>query len=220
MVVVSPLLREWQVNRLLEDDGLLLVLAKAPRLGLVKSRLAHGLGEQAALAAHERLVTHTLAATQAVPAHRVLLCDEPQHAQVRQWAERYQLPIGAQGLGDVGERMAHGFARFASEYERIVLIGADCPPINTAYVSQALQRLVDHDVVLGPAADGGYGLIGLRRAQPELFTGIQWSTDQVLTQTLAIAGSRGLRVALLEKIWDVDVEADWQRFLAAYPAPV
>jgi hypothetical protein len=98
------------------------------------------------------------------------------------------------------------------------LIGTDCPEINGEYLQAAFKALETTDLVLGPAEDGGYGLIGLNRAAPTLFEDVPWSSEEVLEVTVRKAEDAGLRVKLLPEIWDVDHPADverWQRLNAA-----
>lgn len=114
-----------------------------------------------------------------------------------------------QGGGDLGDRLHRAAAdAFHEGCTRVVLIGADCPELTPAILSEAFRRLDEHDLVLGPARDGGYYLIGLRAPAPALFSGIAWSTDSVLSQTLQAAESLSLSVSLLAALSDVDVPAD------------
>ena len=94
-----------------------------------------------------------------------------------------------------------------------LLIGSDCPGIDADYLTSAVVRGGTADLLLGPAEDGGYGLIGLRQPMPEIFKNIAWGTDQVLDQTLSRARALGLSVALMETVWDVDTPDDWSRYL-------
>jgi glycosyltransferase A (GT-A) superfamily protein (DUF2064 family) len=95
-----------------------------------------------------------------------------------------------------------------------IIVGTDCPTLSSDYVRQAVRELAQHDLVLGPAEDGGYGLIGLRRPVPELFTEMPWGSKAVTAETLTRARQQQLDVQLLSTLWDVDTEADWQRFVA------
>jgi hypothetical protein len=105
--------------------------------------------------------------------------------------------------------MASAFqGSFETGMNSVVLIGTDCPDLNASLLAQAFQALKQHDLVLGPAEDGGYYLIGLRRLIPELFTGISWSTAEVLQQTQSIAQRLGLAVAYLPLLSDVDRPED------------
>lgn len=195
----------------------LLVFARVPALGRVKSRLAAGVGEPAALAIYHELlgITHVAVAGAGVPA-TVWLADtagpEPTPAETSQWPG---LAARCQPAGDLGARMAAAFtAAFAEGAGRVAIIGTDCPGLRAAHLAQAFALLKTHDVALGPATDGGYYLLGLRRPQPELFQHKAWSTASVLADTLADARRLSLRVALLPELRDVDTAAD----LAAWRA--
>lgn len=114
-----------------------------------------------------------------------------------------------QSEGDIGCRMGSAFqASFEAGMNHVVLIGTDCPDLNAQLLAQAFQSLEQHDLVLGPAEDGGYYLIGLRRLIPELFIGISWSTAEVLQQTQSIARNIGLAVAYLPLLSDIDRPED------------
>ncbi len=121
-----------------------------------------------------------------------------------------------QGTGDLGERMHRAFVQaFAAGAERVVLIGSDCPTVGTDDINGAWNVLLTHDLVLGPAIDGGYWLIGLRSSQAGLFQAMPWSTKTVLAETLERAAKLGLRVHLCSQKNDVDAEQDWREFLCA-----
>ena len=104
---------------------------------------------------------------------------------------------------------------FAQGYKRVVIVGTDTPSLPLERYQQALTALDSHDLVLGPALDGGYYLIGLKQPQPELFTGIAWSTDRVLAATQEKAARLGLKTALLPLWRDVDTVEDLKALIAA-----
>ncbi|WP_460608257.1 TIGR04282 family arsenosugar biosynthesis glycosyltransferase [Hymenobacter terrigena] len=189
----------------------MLIFARVPALGRVKSRLAAGVGEPAALAIYHELLAITNAAVVAarVPA-TVWLADtagtEPTAAETREWAAHH---TKCQPEGDLGARMAAAFAAaFEAGAGRVAIIGTDCPGLRDTHLNQAFVLLETNDLVLGPATDGGYYLLGLRQPQPELFRNKNWSTESVLADTLADAGRLGLRVAFLPTLRDVDNAAD------------
>ena len=95
----------------------------------------------------------------------------------------------------------------------MVIIGSDCPWLSDGDIEEAWNDLKTHDLVLGPARDGGYWLVGLRELKPEVFKGISWSTETVLEQTLEHARAGGLRFRLLRELRDVDTLGDWYAFL-------
>jgi rSAM/selenodomain-associated transferase 1 len=115
----------------------------------------------------------------------------------------------------LGERLASAFADLLPDpADRAVVIGADCPDLNPAVIREAFTALDEHDLVLGPARDGGYYLIGLRRPAPALFERVSWGTDRVFAQTLERAERGGLRVATLGVLADIDTPEDLVRFVA------
>lgn len=123
-----------------------------------------------------------------------------------------------QGEGDLGERMSQAFKdNFRSRKKRIILVGTDCPELTLFHLKAAFSSLKTHDLVLGPARDGGYCLIGLRREAPHLFRDIQWGTEAVFAATLEKAKASGMAVHCLEILQDVDIPEDlpvWERALA------
>jgi len=120
--------------------------------------------------------------------------------------------------GDLGERMLDGFRiAFEEGYDKVVIIGSDCPGIDTDYLNEAFVALDDHDVVIGPALDGGYTLLGMRTFTPTLFKNIAWSTSEVLPATLARAAAVGRSVHQLKPLSDVDYLADWLGYGWALP---
>jgi len=194
----------------------LCIFARAPVLGGVKSRLAASIGEQAALDAYLRLTEDTLARLAAVPAVRTeLWLDGPANSMVAQWCRRWRLPLREQVGENLGVRMYDAMMDSLAADERGIVVGTDCPPVDAAYVARAAAALRHHDLVLGPAEDGGFGLVGLARPAPGLFAGVAWGGPAVLSRTLANAIAAGLQVCLLPQIWDVDTFDDWRRWAAA-----
>lgn len=192
----------------------LAVFCRAPVIGQCKTRLIDLLGEAGACQAHIDLAEATLTRTVDVRATRTLWTTA-HHPLTTAWAGQFNCALALQQGADLGVRMSDALATsLAQGAERACLIGVDCPPIDTDYVHKAFAALAGADVVIGPAEDGGYGLIGLRRPQPALFQGIAWGTQSVLTQTLARAAQLKLQVAQLPAIWDVDDATDWQRYQA------
>ena len=183
----------------------LLVFAKAPRPGEVKTRLARSIGDAAAADVYRRMgrfVVDRLAGVGAT----VTVCYDPPGAgdEIRAWLGDAPDRYVAQPSGDLGQRMAHMFERAFEAADRVVVIGTDAPSVDAGTVHRALEALESADVVLGPATDGGYYLMGLRAPCPTLFQGISWSTDTVLRDTLARAREAGVRLTWLEVESDVD----------------
>ena len=143
------------------------------------------------------------------------ICFEGGDERLMQQAFDNDLTYNRQAAGDLGQRMRAALdAALQTGSHRVVLIGTDCPELDGHVVQTAFERLQEHDVVLGPANDGGYYLIGLRRSAPPLFDGIPWGTGDVLRATLRVAEAAGLSVMLLPRLSDVDCSEDlavWDR---------
>jgi uncharacterized protein len=200
-----------------EVRALLCVFTRVPRLGRVKRRLAREVGDDAALSAHCRLVEDTLQRLGRVPGIvGELWIDAAPDARCSDWAQRFALPLRQQSGRSLGRRMQRALTDGLRRAPRVLLVGTDCPPIDAAYLQQAIAALDAAPVVLGPAVDGGYGLVGVRDRVPALFDGIDWGTARVLEQTLRAAARQGVAVTLLDEIWDVDDAAGWARCQAGW----
>jgi uncharacterized protein len=199
-----------------DDRWLLLVFARAPLAGTVKTRLIPVLGAQAATDLHRQMVSLTLQrACAARGAHvQLWIGGDPFDAFVQDCATRFCTPVYEQRGADLGHRMADAFEcalSGADRAARCVLIGTDCPAQTVQDLEHAAEALRSHDAVLQPAEDGGYVLVGLRRPRPELFDGIDWGGPRVTEQTLQRAASLGLTVQLLRTLPDLDSASDLQR---------
>lgn len=203
----------------------LAVFAKFPQPGKVKTRLIPALGAEGAAAVHEQMVRHTLDRVGELRRARAvetsIFCAGTQPAR---FASHFgtDLPCVAQTDGDLGQRMHAAFGHMLREAMSAVIIGTDCPDLSSGLISMAFDALRASDLVLGPARDGGYYLIGLRRPVPSLFENMDWSTSTVLASTIERASSLGLCVHLLPTLSDVDEPQDlagWERVRAAL-APV
>jgi rSAM/selenodomain-associated transferase 1 len=192
------------------SDRTLVVFVKEPRSGTVKTRLAAAVGPEAAAGLYRTLVETVLEATTPMPGdyERLVFFDPPEARRaLRQWLPGVSLR--AQAAGDLGERLADAFARaFGRGATRVVIVGSDAPGLTRVTALRAFAALGEADVVLGPADDGGYYLVGLRAPHPELVRDIDWSTPAVLQQTLERAASARLVVRQLERLRDVDTLAD------------
>lgn len=198
----------------------LMVFAKAPLPGRVKTRLFPVLDFEGAALLHRRMVLHTLeAACAAAPGKVELHCSPPPgHPFFSDCATRYDIALAQQGQGDIGARMAYSL-RDAARDNPLVLIGTDCPARTTDDLLRAIHALESGcDAVLGPVEDGGYSLIGLTRFEPRLFDDIAWSTDQVMAQTIARMKQHSFLCSTLPTLWDIDRPCDLPRLQSTYPA--
>ena len=179
----------------------------------MKTRLAAKIGASAACDAYQKLVRAVLNRIDSIRDVELRYSPDDAESEVHPWLRR-SWTLSPQGSGDLGERLTRAFADlFANGAKRVVIIGSDCPWLSADDIGQACHDLETHDLVLGPAKDGGYWLVGLREPKPELFSGISWSTETVLEQTLEHARVRGLRFRLLRELRDVDTLGDWYAFL-------
>ena len=201
----------------------LVIFAKAPIPGQVKTRLCPPLTHDEAATLHGSFVLDTLERTNVaviklkVPFDRYLACT-PSSTLVffKIMEERQGVKLIDQEGQDLGERMHRTFeAFFTRGYRHVLIVGTDVPSLPLSYYQQALELLEKHDLVLGPALDGGYYLIGLNQSAPALFENMPWSTDRVLPLTRAKADSLGLRMAFLPEWRDIDRMEDLQTLIEA-----
>lgn len=194
--------------------GALLVFAKAPVPGQAKTRLIPALGPEGAAALQQRLLNRTLATASMAGAVVQLWCSpDRDHPAFDRVAERYALSCYPQQGSDLGARMAHALQMALLSHPYAVIIGTDCPQLTPELLRQALGRLAQgEDAVIGPAADGGYYLLGLRRFEASLFEDIDWGSDQVLAQTRERMAQSGLCCGTLARLHDLDRPEDLERF--------
>lgn len=187
----------------------LLVFAKAPTVGKVKTRLAADIGDRRAARLYRRLGRRVVDQVRGGP-YRTVLCFDPPDAEdeIRTWLGDDDLCFRAQTPGGLGARMAAAFESAFRGAARVCIIGTDTPTVDRDAVIEAFRALDDADVVLGPASDGGYYLLALDRPRPTLFDDVPWSTDAVLRTTLERAKDEGLRVRLLAERTDLDTVDD------------
>jgi rSAM/selenodomain-associated transferase 1 len=196
------------------------LFARAPRLGAVKTRLAARLGDESALALYRAFLVDAcaLAAQSAtLGVERAVLAvagdrDDPEIVRV---ATTQGLSVVAQPDADLGGRMYRLLCDELERAEHVCLIGTDSPTLTVHQIAAAFDSLADAEVVIGPATDGGYWLVGARAPEPALFEGMRWSTPHVLTETLKRLAGR--RVALLPFHYDVDEMADLELLTAHLP---
>jgi rSAM/selenodomain-associated transferase 2/rSAM/selenodomain-associated transferase 1 len=190
----------------------LVIMAKAPRPGRVKTRLAKALGAQEAARVYSLLARRVVDQLRSGPYRTVLSFDPPgEREAVEGWLGGEDLTLLPQAPGELGARL-EAAAREALEVSpTVVLVGTDAPGVTEGLVREALGALKENDLVLGPATDGGYYLIGMSTLHRELFQGIPWSTQEVLGTTLDRANALGLRTTLLPPLQDVDTLEDWER---------
>ncbi|NJS09741.1 MAG: glycosyltransferase [Microcoleus sp. CSU_2_2] len=190
----------------------LIIFTRYPAPGKTKTRLIPVLGKEGAANLHRLMAQKTIARALSIEnsgRFSVEIYYAGGSQQLMQDWLGTEMIYHNQGDGDLGARMAAAFQNcFDSGIDKVAIIGTDCPDLKAEIISKAFDELERSDVVLGPAQDGGYYLIGLRRSLPELFYGINWGTEEVLAQTRAIAKKFDLKIAELPTLTDIDQPED------------
>ena len=196
----------------MENNGCIIIFAKAPVPGDVKTRMIPAFGAENAALLHAALVERALE-TATNTNRPVELCCAPDaaHNFFQECAEDFDVTLTEQGEGDLGVRMLRALNVAIDAHGRAVLIGADCPAFTPKHLLRALQSLEADDIVFTPAEDGGYVLLGARRTSEKMFNKIDWGTAHVLTQQRENLAACGLRAHEMETLWDVDRPADLVR---------
>ena len=192
-----------------------IVFAKAPRPGSVKTRLVPLLGAEGAAALQVRLVKHALeTATKALRPVELHCAPDANDPFFRFCAGHYGVTVRAQVEGDLGARMLAAFTQSLPEHACVLLIGSDCPALTARHLRQADRSLRDGaDAVFIPCEDGGYALIGMKRVEAALFDGMTWGGEHVMADTRARLTALGWRWRELETLWDVDRPEDHARLM-------
>ena len=190
------------------DAGLAVFLRK-PEKGKVKTRLAATTGDDAALAIYKELISITLGQVTllGIPTYLFYEGGIPEvETQIPGFTYLLQSP------GDLGHKMADALTFVLNRHRKAVIIGSDCPYLDAYILRESFSALAETDIVIGPALDGGYYLIGCKKMHPTLFDGIQWSTSTVLDQTRARIREANLTCTDLQPLEDIDTEEDWKKF--------
>jgi len=189
------------------SNQVLMIFTRNPEAGKVKTRLAATIGIKDALIVYEQLVNQTKVVTEDLPLDKIVFYSE-YIADRDIWSnEVYHKEL--QEGEELGARMKNAFAlAFERGYSSAVIIGTDCPQLNEHIIQDAFSKLNGVDVVVGPALDGGYYLLGLKENHPFLFENINWSTDKVLPETINRCSQAGLKFLLLQPLHDVDEQKD------------
>ncbi len=194
----------------------ILIFAKAPVPGQVKTRLAPLLGLDGAAALAREMLEQTCLEAQAVAGAKVELCTSPEPTHPG-WTGMLPASLIAtgQGPGDLGDRLARAAGRVVDDGQWPVLIGTDCPSLDRHRLSAACRMLEENDAFIHPTEDGGYALLALKRFSPSLFSNISWSGPEVASQTIDRLGALGWRYAVGERLRDIDEPADYETYLSA-----
>ncbi len=200
------------------DGTAVIIFARAPRPGAVKTRLIPLLGADGAAALHVQLLRRTLETARAASFRRIELHGTPDVNDpfFRFCAGHFAVALAAQAGGDLGARMLAAFQSVLASHSRALLLGSDCPALTARHLRQADRALrAGTDAVFVPCEDGGYALVGLRRAEARLFDDIAWGGENVMADTRTQLTGLGWRWRELETLWDVDRPEDYQRLLTS-----
>lgn len=189
-------------------EPLIIVFLKAPRPGAVKTRLAQSIGPEAACQAYIEMCRSVLETLRDFNRVQIRFTPDDAHQEIQQLLQP-GWNSAPQGNGNLGDRMERAFQETVGP---AILIGTDCPAIEAPDLDESRSALDSHPIVIGPARDGGYWLIGMREYNANLFRGINWSTQTVFEETMARAEQANLSVYSLRELSDIDTEADWKEW--------
>ena len=184
----------------------LLIFAKNLIYGQVKTRLAATMGNDVAMDIYQQLLHHTHSITETVDADKIIFYAdfiEEDIWDIKEFKKEIQKGI------DLGNRMENAFKNtFAKGYKKVVIVGTDCPELDKNILEQAFIQLNDFDLVIGPATDGGYYLLGMKKLHSFLFKSMEWSTSKVFNDTISACHKNQINYFLLPKLSDLDEEKD------------
>lgn len=192
----------------------LVIMAKAPLPGRVKTRLATRLGKPYAARVYAHLLAGTLQRLGAVNGQKVLSCaPDTNHATFRKLSHEYGWQCIPQINRELGKRMSNIIVKYQKSAEYVIITGSDLANLNDSFIEACVQQLANgHDLVLGATQDGGYGLIGMARLHAALFRNIPWSTARVLSVTLRRAGQLKLKTAIITDLLDIDTYQNYRQW--------
>ncbi len=195
-------------NARLNTENALIVFCKNPIIGRAKTRIAKDAGELEAHKIYKQLLSICRSNLSPLSIPIYVFYDLYIHGMDEWKTANYIKRI--QSGGDLGTRMKNAFQSVLANHKNVVIIGTDCPDLDSRLIEQAFTSLEKHDLVVGPSLDGGYYLLGMSRLHSSLFEGVAWSTDTVLTKTKALAQDLGLSIDHLKPLNDIDHLADWE----------
>ncbi|TDQ19217.1 hypothetical protein DFQ04_1036 [Algoriphagus boseongensis] len=202
------------MSKLQRSKQAIIVFQKNFTLGKVKTRLADTMGSEKAFEIYQELVDLTYQSIYSLDAQVFLFFSDyvPEDFTQSDWI------LKVQSGKDLGERMENALnSVFDLGFPKALIIGTDCPYLNSTIYLEAFEKLNSFDLVIGPAEDGGYYLLGLKKNVPNIFRNMEWSTPKVFIETVSRANSEGLSYQFLPRLSDIDTEEDWNQFLKSKP---
>lgn len=190
-----------------KTKSLLIIFYRNPKLGKVKTRLAASMGNQKALDIYRKLSLHTRSVTEGLSVDKIVFYSDAIDL-MDLWPNAIYLKAMQEGEG-LGQKMQNAVvAGFETGYTSICIIGTDCLELTTEVITEAFEELESVDAVIGPATDGGYYLLGMKKPHSQIFSNKNWSTPSVLRETIDDFESLNLLYVKLEELRDVDTEDD------------
>lgn len=190
-----------------KSENLLIIFVKNLIPGNVKTRLAKDIGIDGALDVYQYLVEHAYEITRDLDYPKAVFYSEYVEIEDIWDTEKYKLFV--QKGKDLGERMLNAFAHaFERKFKKVVVMGSDCFELKPVHIEEAFEQLDHHDIVIGPATDGGYYLIGMNKLYPQLFHEKEYSTEKVLSDVLTEIGEMNADFHLLPELSDIDTFQD------------
>ncbi len=202
------------IDLMKDTKSVILVFAKAPIAGRVKTRLLSFMTPERIVSFYKNLVLYSLkiAIESGVGSVELWCAPSPNHPFFQRCAEIFQIPLLCQPEGDLGYRMAYAFSKTLQRASIVILMGTDCPSLTPDDLKEAKESLTKgYQAVLSPAEDGGYVLIGLNQFHPSIFEGISWGSSSVLQETRERLLRLGWRWKELSERWDIDRPEDLER---------
>jgi uncharacterized protein len=188
-------------------NNAVIIFVKNPMLGNVKTRLSASIGNEKALAIYEKLLAHTLLSVKEIMADVFIYFSDNIDENIFEFENTFFRKV--QQGNNLGERMKNAFDEvFDLWYDNVIIIGTDCPGIDLDLLDNAFLQLDNIEVVIGPAEDGGYYLLGMKKQNPQLFDNVNWSTASVLYSTINSCKENNLAYTMLPILSDVDEEKD------------
>lgn len=199
----------------MKKDCLLIVFVKNIEIGKVKTRLAKSIGDKKALEIYKELLQITEKCASGATCNKQVWYSDYIDNNDQFNSSVYDKLL--QSGDDLGLRMKKAVAGgFDEGFDKVVIIGSDCPDLTTEYICEAFKKLEKFDAVIGPSKDGGYYLLGLRKFTPQIFQGIDWSTSSVMSQTKTILSNLEMTYFILNTLNDIDTEEDLEESTLCY----
>lgn len=184
----------------------LIIFSKNPVPGKVKTRLAATVGNEKALKVYRKLLEHTASIAKELKVEKVVYYSDEVEKQDAFSPHQFEKKV--QQGGDLGQRMQKAFAEELADANQAIIIGCDCYELQTEHLEKAFKELEKNDVIIGPAKDGGYYLMGMKKLHPEFFQNKEWGSSSVFKATMQDVKNLNLKVTTLPELNDVDREED------------